>query len=72
MAKTRRSSLEVTESQLAQLEDLEARKEKLEKLLAKNLHKPIHYALVKAIAEVALMIVSVVRALKRRGKKRKS
>jgi len=71
MAKTRRTSLEVTEEQIAKLAELEARKVALEKTLAKNLNSPIHWALVKAIAEIALLIANVVRAIRRRGKKRK-
>lgn len=71
MVRTRRSSLEVTEAQMQKLEELEARKAKLQAQLAKNLNKPIHLALIKAIAEVALLITAVVRAIRRRGKKRK-
>ncbi len=71
VTKTRRSSLEVIEAQMAKLEDLEARKAKLETKLKKNTNKPIHWAIVRAIALLAINIHTLVRAIRNSGKKRK-
>jgi len=71
MTRIRRTSLEVTLDELSNLERLEKLKAKYEKELEKNAGKPIHWALIKAVAEVTAMIVSIVRAIKRRSKKRR-
>jgi hypothetical protein len=71
MPRNRRSSHEVTCAQLKELERLEKEKDKLEKDLEKNANKPAHWAIVKGIAEVGLMIASIVKAIKRRNKKRR-
>jgi len=71
MVKTRRTSLEVTQAQLRELEQLEKLKAKYEKQLKSDAGKPVHWALIRAIAEVAVSIAAIVKSIKRRSKKRR-
>lgn len=69
MGSQRRSSLEVAEAQIAKLNELEKKKARYEKLAA-DTSKPIHWAAIKAVAAIAIQIASIVKALKRRKKRK--
>jgi len=69
MGSVRRSSLQVYMDYMAELKALENQRRGLEADAA-NVDSPVHWAAIKAIAEIALAIAAIVRKLKRRKRKR--
>ena len=70
MGAIRRSSLQVYLDFMARLKVLEKQRKSLEKDAA-DTASPFHWAALKAIAEIAIMIASIIRQLKRPKRKKK-
>ena len=67
----RRSSLQVQLDNIKRLKALEKQKAELEKVAA-DTSKPIHLAAIVAVAKIALQIATIVRAIKRLTRRKRS
>jgi len=70
MGMLRRSSLQVYMDYMARLKALEKQRKVLEKDAA-DVTSPIHWAAIKAIAQIALAIAAIVRQLRRPKRKKR-